>query len=192
MNAFLLARESHHHQKVVICRTMKICTLLLFAIQVVAPQPRLSNKQRKHYNASLRFLRSVHGVNPDYTPVEYLPHIAPAWPNIESEVWETARTPGNGAVLWTLDDSERNIFATTKIPNHSPLARAWNLHGREDREAYAFWHINQDRHQLLRLDVWPAGGQPVEEAAIDWILERMRCLAGLHQSYRSAVMCFRP
>lgn len=176
---------------VAIRRILVLCILHCVAEQVVAPQPQLSRKQKKHYQASLRFLRSVHGVEASYHPTEYLPHLAPAHPNIDADAWHFATTPGNGPVLWTMDSREENFFATTKIPSQSRLGSTWNLDWRDNpKDAYALWHIHPGGHKLLRLDLWPAGGHTVEDTTIDLILARMACLAQVRSTYRSAMMRF--
>ncbi|EST04844.1 hypothetical protein PSEUBRA_006161 [Kalmanozyma brasiliensis GHG001] len=150
--------------------------LLTFGVHsVIAPQPTLDRQQKRHYDASKRFLRTIYGYE-EYEPVERLAHFLPAHPQLEQHAWQHALAHGNGPVHWTMSSNEKNLFATTRIPSNSRLGRTWNLDWVDwPRDAYAFWHVKKggDR-KLLRLDVWPSQPipAPVEAVSAEWLMQR--------------------
>lgn len=135
--------------------------LLLFSAitAVIAAPSELDRKQRKHYAASKRFIRTTHGLPDHFDPIEHLDHLQPAHPRLEEDAWQLAQVAGNGPIHWTMDGSEKNFFATTRIASDSRLGARWNLNWRErPRDAYAFWHLKGGRWEALVASRYVADG----------------------------------
>ncbi|SPO26923.1 uncharacterized protein UTRI_10672 [Ustilago trichophora] len=140
-------------------------------------QPELTGSQTPHYESSLNFLRNRYTVPQDYPHLEAYSHILSGHPDGEAKAWELAGTENNGPVDYTMDGSERNIFATTRISGNSQLGRMWNLNSRDElSDVYAFWHIRKGKHKLLRLDKWPslpAAQSPPQTVTLQSLLEKV-------------------
>lgn len=150
-----------------------LAALLLLVASTLAPQPNLTEMQSLHYFAMKDYLTRAHQHIPNAQQVEYYPHLIAAHPDLESDAWEHAKSSCPIFITW--DGQEKNAFVTSKIPSNSDLGRRWGLIFQERPvDAFALWHLRKGQKKLLRLDIWPVGGNVAERQPLRRLLERMK------------------
>ena len=147
-----------------------ICLLALTSCVWAVTQPSLGSEARDHYDDSHQFIRSNYPQGEWPHPssrVEYYSHLLSGHSDAEREAWSLSQTHGYGPAYVSWGHRNRNAYVTTRIPHDSQLGRTWGFSApmidgegnRQYKDIYAFWHVNNDRVKLMRLDAWKAGGQ---------------------------------
>jgi len=110
-----------------------------------------------------------------FTPdgrVKQYSHILGGHRSGEADALAYASTQGNGPFHVSL--GKRALYASTLIQGNSPLGVKWNLRMTNgyQRDATAFWRINDEGAKLVRLDVWPVGAVQQQRMSMQDALER--------------------